>query len=126
MRLGVAFDVSACTYTWLCYTPLLNEEVLDNAGGLVGSSVVPLDIALDDIVRLRKPHPCGSTDWKVVRLGADIGLVCLGCGHRIMLPRGVLTRRIKTFVQHGPRPTPEQLAYLRDAATGEMPAPESR
>jgi hypothetical protein len=76
---------------------------------------VPLDVALDDIVRLRKPHPCGSTDWQVVRLGADIGLVCLGCGHRIMLPRSVLARRIKTFVQHGPRPTPEQLAYLRAA-----------
>ena len=78
-----------------------------------GEMFVPLDVALEDIVRLRKPHPCGSTDWQVVRLGADIGLVCLGCGHRIMLPRSVLARRIKTFVQHGPRPTPEQLAYLQ-------------
>jgi len=86
---------------------------------------VPLDIALEDIVRLRKPHPCGSTDWQVVRLGADIGLVCLGCGHRIMIPRSLLARRIKTFVQHGPRPTPEQLAWLRDAEAGEAPAPES-
>jgi hypothetical protein len=83
---------------------------------------VPLDVALDDIVRLRKPHPCGSTDWQVVRLGADIGLVCLGCGHRIMLPRSVLARRIKTFVQHGPRPTPEQLAYLQAAESADSPA----
>jgi hypothetical protein len=87
---------------------------------------VPLDVALDDIVRLRKPHPCGSTDWRVVRLGADIGLVCLGCGHRIMLPRSVLARRIKTFVQRGPRPTPEQLAYLQAAEDADpiaSPAP---
>ncbi|MCA1665837.1 MAG: DUF951 domain-containing protein [Thermomicrobia bacterium] len=86
---------------------------------------MPLDIALEDIVRLRKPHPCGSTDWQVVRLGADIGLVCLGCGHRIMIPRSVLARRIKAFVQRGPRPTPEQLAYLQGAVADDPPAPEA-
>lgn len=86
-----------------------------------GERFVPLDVALDDIVRLRKPHPCGSTDWRVVRLGADIGLVCLGCGHRIMLPRSVLARRIKAFVQRGPRPTAEQLAHLQ-AAEGTDPS----
>lgn len=84
---------------------------------------MPLDVALDDIVRLRKPHPCGSTDWKVVRLGADIGLVCLGCGHRIMLPRSVLARRIKVFVQRGPRPTAEQLAHLRASEGADPTAP---
>jgi hypothetical protein len=84
---------------------------------------VPLDVALDDIVRMRKAHPCGSTDWKVVRLGADIGLVCLGCGHRIMMPRSVLARRVKSFVQHGPRPTSEQLAYLRAAESAEAVDP---
>jgi hypothetical protein len=36
------------------------------------------DLQMDDVLRLRKPHPCGSTDWIVVRLGADIGLKCLG------------------------------------------------
>jgi len=53
------------------------------------------EIKLDDIVRLRKTHPCGSTDWKVVRLGADIGLVCLGCGRRILLERRQLAKRMK-------------------------------
>jgi hypothetical protein len=83
---------------------------------------VSLDVAIDDIVRLRKPHPCGSTDWRVVRLGADIGLVCLGCGHRILMPRSVLARRVKTFLQHGPRPTPEQLAAIRAAEAADAPA----
>jgi hypothetical protein len=56
------------------------------------------DVKLDDVVRLRKPHPCGSYDWKIVRLGADIGLECLRCGRRIMLPRRTLARRLKMIV----------------------------
>jgi len=51
------------------------------------------------VLRLRKPHPCGSTDWVVVRLGADIGLKCLGCGRRILLPRRDVARRLKTYVE---------------------------
>jgi hypothetical protein len=53
------------------------------------------DLKLDDVVRMRKPHPCGSNDWRVVRLGADIGLKCTGCGRRIMLSRREVARRMK-------------------------------
>jgi len=53
------------------------------------------DLKMDEILRLRKPHPCGSFEWKVTRLGADIGLECSGCGHRILLTRRELHRRIK-------------------------------
>jgi hypothetical protein len=63
---------------------------------------VPLELFLDDVVRLRKPHPCGSYDWTVVRLGADIGLRCHGCNRRVLLPRRELERRLKTFVSRGP------------------------
>lgn len=77
-----------------------------------------LDVAIDDIVRLRKPHPCGSTDWRVVRLGADIGVTCLGCGHKVLMPRSELARKIKGWVQRGPRPTPEQEALIRATAQG--------
>lgn len=59
------------------------------------------DLGLHDQVRLRKPHPCGSTDWVVVRLGADIGLKCLGCGRRVLLPRSEVERRIKTILSRG-------------------------
>jgi len=55
------------------------------------------DIKLDDIVEMRKPHPCGSYLWKITRLGADIGLECLGCGRRTLLTRRKLARRIKKF-----------------------------
>ena len=48
------------------------------------------------VVRLRKQHPCGGTDWEVVRLGADIGLKCLGCQRRILMPRSTLDKRVRT------------------------------
>jgi hypothetical protein len=53
------------------------------------------DLQLNNLVRLRKPHPCGSDEWTVVRLGADIGLECKGCGHRVMLTRRELAKRMK-------------------------------
>ena len=57
-----------------------------------------LEIKLGDVVRLRKVHPCGSYEWQVVRLGADIGIKCLKCRRRILLERSVFERRVKEFV----------------------------
>jgi hypothetical protein len=54
------------------------------------------DLQMNDQLRLRKPHPCGSYEWKVTRLGADIGLECKGCQHRVMLTRRELAKRMKT------------------------------
>ena len=62
----------------------------------------PIVLFIDDVVRLRKPHPCGSFEWTVVRLGADIGLRCSGCARRVMLPRRTVEKRLKTFVSRGP------------------------
>lgn len=62
----------------------------------------PVPFFIDDVVRLRKPHPCGSLDWKVVRIGADIGIRCLGCGRRVLLPRRTIEKRLKLFVSRGP------------------------
>jgi hypothetical protein len=56
------------------------------------------DLEVDDIVRMRKPHPCGGYEWRVVRLGADIRLVCLKCGRRVILPRRDLARRAKKIL----------------------------
>lgn len=56
------------------------------------------ELKLNDVLRLRKPHPCGSYDWKVTRLGADIGLECAACGRRVLLPRRKLARRLKGVV----------------------------
>ena len=57
-----------------------------------------LEIHLDDMVRLRKPHPCGGYEWRVVRLGADIGLKCVTCGRRVLLPRRTFEKRVKAII----------------------------
>ncbi len=61
-----------------------------------------VDIAIGDVLRLRKAHPCGSHEWEVVRLGADIGLVCGGCEHRILMDRLDVERRFTGYVSRGP------------------------
>ncbi len=58
-------------------------------------------VSLDDIVRLRKPHPCGGYEWRVVRLGADIGLVCTTCRRRVLLPRSKFNKRLKSIKPAG-------------------------
>ena len=63
-------------------------------GGIIWSMLT--DLQLNDQIRLRKPHPCGSYEWTVVRLGADIGLECNTCKHRVLLTRRELTKRLKT------------------------------
>lgn len=69
----------------------------------------PIPFFIDDVVRLRKPHPCGSYDWRVVRIGADIGIRCLTCGRRVLLPRRTIEKRLKLFVSRGPAaPVAEQ------------------
>lgn len=71
---------------------------------------MPLDVRMGDVVRLRKPHACGQNEWTVVRLGADIGLRCNHCGHRILLARPVLERRLGGVVSREPQPMlPEEL-----------------
>jgi hypothetical protein len=68
---------------------------------------VVVDFRIGDIVRLRKAHPCGGFEWEVVRLGADIGLACGTCGHRILIDRRTLEKRLKSMVSRGPEPDPE-------------------
>ena len=60
-----------------------------------------LEIKLGDVVRLKKKHPCGSYEWQVVRLGADIGIKCLKCQHRVLLKRAVFERRVRAFISRG-------------------------
>ena len=57
-----------------------------------------ISIKPGDRVVLRKPHPCGSFEWAVVRIGADIGLRCTTCKRRVMLPRTEVERQMRSFV----------------------------
>ena len=59
------------------------------------------DLKLDDRLKMRKQHPCGSDEWKVLRLGADIKIECLGCGRQVMLTRRKLARSVKSVLPDG-------------------------
>lgn len=48
-----------------------------------------------DIVRLKKPHPCGCHEWEILRVGADFRLKCTGCGHQVMVPRTLVEKNTK-------------------------------
>jgi hypothetical protein len=73
-----------------------------------------LELFLGDVVRLRRPHPCGGATWLVDRLGADIGLRCETCSRHVLVERRTVERRLAAFVRRGdpaisaaaaPRPT---------------------
>ena len=56
-----------------------------------------MDISVGDIIKTKKPHPCGNYNWEVLRVGMDIRLKCLGCAHQIMLPRRQVEKSIKNI-----------------------------
>lgn len=54
-----------------------------------------MDIQLGDIVKLKKPHPCGSSEWEVIRVGMDFKLKCMGCGHLVMVSRKLVEKNCR-------------------------------
>lgn len=54
-----------------------------------------MDIQVGDVLKMKKPHPCGSREWEVLRIGADFRLKCVGCGHQIMIARRRAEKNIK-------------------------------
>ena len=77
-----------------------------------------LEIMLGDVIRTRKPHPCGGDQWIVVRLGADIGIRCLKCHHRVLIPRPTVERQIKRFVSR--RQTGEEMTKKQETNPGHL------
>ncbi len=63
----------------------------------------PIPVRVGEVAAMRKPHPCGSLEWEVTRIGADIGLKCLRCGRRVMLTREDFERRLKSLRAPDPR-----------------------
>jgi hypothetical protein len=59
---------------------------------------MPMKLQVGDVVQLRKKHPCGGWEWEITRIGADIGLRCLNCGRRVLLPRSRVEKQIKSVV----------------------------
>ncbi|MCT8139979.1 DUF951 domain-containing protein [Anaerobacillus sp. CMMVII] len=53
---------------------------------------------LNDVVEMKKPHPCGENRWKIIRLGMDIRIKCLGCDHSVLIPRKEFGRKLKKIL----------------------------
>lgn len=53
---------------------------------------------LNDVVEMKKPHPCGVNAWKVIRMGADIRIKCEGCQHSVMIPRREFEKKMKKVI----------------------------
>ena len=58
-----------------------------------------MDIRLNDILVMKKAHPCGSDRWVVLRIGADFRMRCLGCGHELMTPRFKAEKNIRSVLR---------------------------
>ena len=56
-----------------------------------------MEIQLNDILVMKKPHPCGEKRWLVMRTGADLRIRCMGCAHEVMLPRHKVEKNIRTI-----------------------------
>ncbi len=61
-----------------------------------------LEFALGDTVQMKKPHPCGSREWTIIRTGADVKIKCLGCGRIVMLDRAEFVKRAAKIVAQNP------------------------
>jgi len=70
------------------------------------------EIRLDDVVQMRKTHPCGSDRWTVIRIGADVKIKCLGCGRIVMMDRETFVKRRKKTLEQGPVPEAETLRQM--------------
>ncbi|WP_163527906.1 DUF951 domain-containing protein [Halobacillus ihumii] len=54
---------------------------------------------LNDIVQMKKAHPCGENRWKIIRMGADIRIKCEGCGHSVLIPRKKFETKMKKVLE---------------------------
>ncbi len=61
-----------------------------------------MDLRLDDILEMKKAHPCGGKTWKVLRVGMDFRLRCETCGREVMIPRVKMEKSIRRVLRAGP------------------------
>ena len=77
----------------------------------MGSQGEAMRYFIGDIVKMRKVHPCGGTDWEVMRVGMDFRIRCLKCDRVVMLPRPKFERAVKVVVKSA---QPQNLADNMD------------
>ncbi len=59
------------------------------------------DFALNDIVEMKKQHPCGTNRWQIIRMGMDVRVKCLGCERSVLIPRKEFAKKMKKILEKG-------------------------
>ena len=56
---------------------------------------VERNFEVGDVIKMKKPHPCGSQEWEILRVGADFRLKCMGCSHQVMVSSKMVEKNAK-------------------------------
>lgn len=62
-----------------------------------------MDFQVGEVIKMKKPHPCGANEWILIRVGMDFRLQCNGCGRQVMLPRKTVEKNFRGYVQTEPK-----------------------
>lgn len=76
----------------------MKRPIKKEYSGIGGIGMETKEFGLNDIVEMKKAHPCGTNRWKIIRLGMDIRIKCEGCSHSVMIPRKEFTRKMKKIL----------------------------
>ena len=58
-----------------------------------------MEFQIGDVIKMKKPHPCGSSEWEILRVGMDFRLKCMGCGRQVMVSRKLVEKNFRGFVK---------------------------
>ena len=58
-----------------------------------------MEINVGLVIKMKKPHPCGANEWEILRVGMDFRLKCKGCNHQVMVPRKLVEKNFKGFIE---------------------------
>ena len=58
-----------------------------------------MEFNVGQVIKMKKPHPCGANEWEILRVGMDFRLKCKGCDHQVMVPRRLVEKNFKGFIE---------------------------
>ncbi|MCI6858248.1 MAG: DUF951 domain-containing protein [Eubacterium sp.] len=59
-----------------------------------------MDFQVGEVIKMKKKHPCGGNEWKLLRVGMDFRLQCMKCGREVLVPRKLVEKNFRGFVEH--------------------------
>ncbi|MEE1312246.1 MAG: DUF951 domain-containing protein [Lachnospiraceae bacterium] len=57
-----------------------------------------MDLHVGDVIKMKKAHPCGTNEWKILRTGIDFRLECVGCGRQVMVTRKLVEKNFRGMI----------------------------